>query len=91
MPAQVPQASFVPLPPEFDLHKLVEATPNFEYVTRIHFDQIQAQGSESFDKLVLLHVVLRGRPLVVEGYEQCLPSDLFSVTWLRQNVGRKCE
>lgn len=91
MPAQVPQATFLPLPPELDVAKLIDATPNFEEVQRIPNEQIEAQGFEAFERLVLLHVVLQGKPLVIEGYQKHLPPRLFSSAWLRQNVGRKCE
>ena len=90
MPAQVPQASFLPLPPDLDLNQLVQETPNFEYAVRIPYDMIEVQGPELFEKLVLLHVILGGKPLVIEGLQNRFPPDLFSVSWLRKNVGSKC-
>lgn len=91
MPAQRPCASFDPIPPSLDLAKLVEETPNFEYVPRIPCDMIEQQGLEAFEKLVLLHVVIGGKPLVVEGFHHRLDQWTFTTQWLRDNVGQKCE
>jgi hypothetical protein len=84
-----PQAKFDPIPPDLDLSVLVEKTPNFDYVIRIAADQIHELGLEQFEKLVLLHVVVGGKPLVVEGWNKSLPPWLFSWTWLEDNVGKK--
>ncbi|KAI9781813.1 MAG: hypothetical protein M1835_004186 [Candelina submexicana] len=91
MPAQRPCASFDPIPPDFDLDALVEATPNFEYVVRISCDMIEQQGQEAFNKLVLLHVVLGGKPLVVEGFQTRLDKWAFTPKWLKENQGKKYE
>ncbi|KAI9712555.1 MAG: hypothetical protein M1812_006864 [Candelaria pacifica] len=91
MPAQRPCASFDPISPDFDLNALVEATPNFEYVVRISCDMIEQQGQEAFNKLVLLHVVLGGKPLVVEGFQNRLDKWTFTPKWLRENQGKKYE
>ncbi|MCJ1243519.1 hypothetical protein MMC30_000716 [Trapelia coarctata] len=91
MPAQRPSASFEPLPPDLDLNALVESTPNFEYVTRIPSDVIEQQGIESFEKLVLLHVVIGGKPLVIDGFNRQLDQWTFTTQWLRDNVGGKFE
>ena len=90
MPAQRPQAPFEPIPPDLDLGALVEQTPNFEYAPRIPCEMIEIQGMEAFEKLVLLHVVLGGRPLVVDGFQHKLDPWTFSTRWLRDNVGGKC-
>lgn len=89
MPAQRPCAAFEPLPPDLDVTALVESTPNFEFAVRIHCDAIDEQGLENFEKLVLLHVVLGGKPLVIEGYEDRLEKWTFSEQWLRDNHATK--
>ncbi|KAL1848991.1 hypothetical protein Plec18170_007650 [Paecilomyces lecythidis] len=91
MPAQRPCAAFEPLPPDLDVTALVESTPNFEFAVRIHCDAIDEQGLENFEKLVLLHVVLGGKPLVIEGYEDRLEKWTFSEQWLRDNHATKTE
>lgn len=91
MPAQRPRASFEPIPPNFDLRNLVEETPNFQYVDRISCDMIDQQGVENFDKLVLLHVVIGGKPLVIDGYETRLDPWTYSQKWLHDNHGKKVE
>ena len=91
MPAQRPSAAFDPIPPDLDLARLVEETPNFEYVTRISCDMIDEQGLESFDKLVLLHVILGGKPLVIEGFNYRLDEWTFTSQWLQDNCGKNFE
>ena len=90
MPAQRPTAAFEPIPPNLDLDALVESTPNFEYVTRIPCDMIEQQGLEAFEKLVLLHVVIGGKPLVIDGFHRRLDQWTFTTQWLRDNMGTKC-
>lgn len=89
MPAQRPRASFEPIPPGFDVNELVEQTPNFLYVDRISCDQIDEQGIQAFEHLVLLHVIIGGKPLVVDGFENRLDPWTFTPKWLRDNVGGK--
>lgn len=91
MVAQRPSAAFDPISPNLDLASLVEETPNFEYVTRISCDMIETQGLEAFDKLVLLHVILGGKPLVVEGFQHRLDEWTFTTQWLQDNCGKKFE
>ena len=91
MPAQRPSAAFDPISPDLDLPRLVEETPNFEYVTRISCDMIQEQGLDAFDKLVLLHVILGGKPLVIEGFHLQLDEWTFTSQWLHDNCGGKCK
>nr|KMM73578.1 hypothetical protein CPAG_09865 [Coccidioides posadasii RMSCC 3488] len=86
-----PRASFEPISPDLDLAALVESTPNFEYVVRIHCDAIDEQGIEDFERLVQLHVIMGGKPLVVEGYQQRLEKWIFSLQWLKDNHGKKTE
>jgi hypothetical protein len=86
-----PQAKFDPIPPDLDLSALIEKTPNFDYVIRISTDQIHELGLAEFEKLVLLHVIIGGKPLVIEGWHKSLLPWLFSQTWLADNVGKKRE
>lgn len=87
--ASHPQAKFDPIPPDLDLQSLVDKSPNFDFAIRISIDHIRNLGLAHFERLVLLHVVLGGKPLVVEGWNAKLPSRLFSRTWLEDNVGKK--
>ena len=89
MPTRRPRARFEPISPNLDVSSLVESTPNFEYVVRIHCDSIDKLGLESFEKLVQLHVVLGGKPLVIEGFDQRLDPSIFSEEWLRENYSKK--
>jgi hypothetical protein len=91
MPSQRPSAAFEPISPDLDLQQLVEETSNFEYVTRISCDMIEEQGHDTFDKLVLLHVILGGKPLVIEGFNQRLDEWTFTSPWLQDNCGKKFE
>ncbi|GAM38826.1 hypothetical protein TCE0_034f09877 [Talaromyces pinophilus] len=91
MPAQRPQAAFEPIPPNIDVPALVESTPNFEWVIRIHCDAIYEQGLENFEKLVRLHVITGGKPLVVEGYDSRFEKWIFAEQWLRDNLSSKAE
>ena len=90
MPAPRAAAVFEPIAPDLDLAALVESTENFEYAVRISCDVIDDHGIEQFDKLVLLHVILGGKPLVIEGFQNRLDRWTFSTQWLRDNVGKKC-
>ncbi|KAL4963187.1 putative JmjC domain protein [Aspergillus stella-maris] len=91
MPAQQPRAAFEPISPDLDFEELVKSTPNFEEVVRIHCDAIDENGLENFEKLVLLHVIVRGLPLVVEGFDKQLDKALFSEKWLRTHYAAKRE
>ncbi|DAA73697.1 TPA_exp: Uncharacterized protein A8136_4131 [Trichophyton benhamiae CBS 112371] len=73
---QLPRAAFEPISPDLDFTELVESTPNFEPVTRIPAHAIEEQGIENFEKLVKLHVIYSGKPLVVEGYGIEIARDL---------------
>lgn len=86
-----PQAKFDPIPPDLDLNTLVENTANFDYVSRISVAQIKELGIDEFEKVVLHHVIIGGKPLVVDGWGADLPPWLFSPTWLIENVGTKPE
>ncbi|GAW15066.1 hypothetical protein ANO14919_044750 [Xylariales sp. No.14919] len=86
-----PQAKFDPIPPDLDLYGLVDQTPNFDWVTRISIAQIRRLGPAGFEKLVQLHVIEGGRPLVIEGWNKVLPNDLFSRDWLEKTCDKKQE
>ncbi|KAI4155097.1 MAG: hypothetical protein L6R39_001301 [Caloplaca ligustica] len=91
MPAARRSAAFDPISPDLDLDALVQQTPNFEYVTRISCDMIETQGQEIFEKLVLLHVIIGGKPLVIEGLHTRLDEWTFTSQWLQDNHGKKFE
>ncbi|PKY01855.1 JmjC domain protein [Aspergillus campestris IBT 28561] len=91
MPNQRTRAAFEPISPAIDVPALVESTPNFEYVTRIDCESIDDNGLENFEKLVFLHVIFRGMPLVIEGFNERLDSSLFSEKWLRTHYSTKTE
>ena len=89
MPAARPRASFEPIPPDFDVRTFVENADNFQYVDRISYEMIANNGIEAFEKLVLLHVVIGGKPLVIDGFEEVLDPWTFTPSWLRDNHGDK--
>ncbi|KAK4098223.1 hypothetical protein N658DRAFT_509720 [Parathielavia hyrcaniae] len=89
--AQHPQAKFDPIAPDVDLHALVERTPNFHWVLRISAAQIRNIGPQEFEKLVFLHVVHGGKPLVIEKWNDRLPKSLFSAEWLENTYNKKAE
>lgn len=89
--AQHPQAKFDPIPPDLDLHNLVERTPNFHWTLRISAAQIRNIGPQEFEKLVFLHVIHNGKPLVIEKWNDRLPKSLFGAEWLEKTHGMKRE
>ncbi|KAL5120555.1 hypothetical protein ACEQ8H_001574 [Pleosporales sp. CAS-2024a] len=91
MPAVRPRASFEPIPPDFDVRTFVEEADNFQYADRISYEMIASNGVEAFEKLVLLHVIVAGKPLVVDGFEEVLDPWTFTPSWLRDNHGDKIE
>jgi hypothetical protein len=88
-PQTHPQAQFVPISPDLDLAALVEDTSNFDYVTRLHRSILEGHSIRSLEQLVLVHVVIGGKPLVIEGWEDIIDSDLFSQTWLLKNMDKE--
>ncbi|KAK8134504.1 hypothetical protein PG984_006516 [Apiospora sp. TS-2023a] len=86
-----PQAKFDPIPPDLDLHAIVDRNPNFDWVVRINLAQIRRLGASGFEKLVQLHVIEGGRPLVIEGWNKVLPESLFSAKWLEKTHDKKQE
>ena len=86
-----PQAKFDPIPPDLDLHALVGQTPNFHWVLRVSAAQIRNLGPQELEKLVMIHVVVGGKPLVIEKWNDRLPKSLFSAQWLEQTYNKKQE
>lgn len=86
-----PQAKFDPIPPDLDLNSLVERTPAFKWVQNVSRAQIRNLGPQEFEKLILIHVIIGGQPLVVNGWEQALPKWLFSADWLEKTYDKKRE
>lgn len=84
-----PQAKFDPIPPDLDLHALVDNTPNFQWVNRVTAAQIRNIGPQEFEKLVLIHVIQGGKPLVIEKWNDRLPKSLFSSTWLEESCNKR--
>jgi len=84
-----PQAKFDPIPPDLDLHALVGKTENFQWVQRITAAQIRAIRPEDFENLVNVHVIQRGKPLVIEGWK--LEKPPFSSGWLEKTYNKKRE
>lgn len=89
MPAARPRASFEPIPHDFDVRTFVEKADNFQYADRISYEMIASNGMEQFEKLVMLHVIIGGKPLVIDGLEQVLDPWPFTPVWLRGNMGDK--
>ncbi len=87
-PQSHPRAQFVPCSPDFDLSALVENTSNFDYVTRLPKEMLKEHSVQSLEQLVLLHVVIGGKPLVIEGWDERLDPWLFSPGWLQDNLGK---
>jgi hypothetical protein len=87
--ASHPQAQFVPVPPDLDLDALVENTSNFDYVTRLPREILQEHSIQHLEQLVLLHVVIGGKPLVIENWGDVLNPSLFSPQWLQEHMGKK--
>ncbi|KAM4059297.1 jmjC domain, hydroxylase domain-containing protein [Hirsutella rhossiliensis] len=86
-----PQAKFDPIPPDLDLQGLVERTRNFRWVQRVSRSQIRNLGSQEFEKLVQIHVIAGGKPLVIDGWDAALPKWLFDVDWLEKTYDKKQE
>ncbi|CAK7565659.1 MAG: hypothetical protein SEPTF4163_003582 [Sporothrix epigloea] len=86
-----PQAKFVPISPDLDLHALVQDTPNFEWASHISASEIFVLGQQQFEKLVSIHVIDGGKPLVIKEWNEQLPSELFSAKWLEETYNRKRE
>ena len=91
MPPNSCRAPFEPIPPNLDVDTLVESTPNFQYVDRITLGTIAEQGMDQFERLVLLHVILGGKPLVIDGFQDVLDPWTFNSRWLADNHGKKGE
>ena len=84
-----PQAKFDPIPPDLDLHDLVEKNANLSWVLRISMSQIRNLSQQEFENLVNIHVIQQGKPLVISGWDELLPKDLFSAAWLENTYDKK--
>ncbi|KFH44356.1 hypothetical protein ACRE_048760 [Hapsidospora chrysogenum ATCC 11550] len=86
-----PQAKFDPIPPDLDLVGLVDRTPNFKWVQRVSRSQIRGLGHQEFEKVVFMHVIQGGKPLVIDGYDGAIPKWLFNADWLEKTYDKKQE
>ncbi|KAK7398112.1 hypothetical protein QQX98_012517 [Neonectria punicea] len=86
-----PQAKFDPIPPDLNLDEIVDRTPNFKWVQRVSRAQIRNLGQQEFEKLVLIHVVAGGKPLVIDGWDAVISKGLFDATWLENTYDKKQE
>ncbi|PMB73452.1 hypothetical protein BM221_000875 [Beauveria bassiana] len=87
--ASHPQAKFDPISPDLDLHSLVDEFPNLKWAQRVSRNQLRNLGAQEFEKLVLMHVIIGGKPLVIEGFDAVLPKWLFSPDWLEKKYDKK--
>ncbi|OAQ97825.1 hypothetical protein LLEC1_00009 [Akanthomyces lecanii] len=87
--ASHPQAKFDPISPDLDLRSLVDEVPNLKWAQRVSRSQLRNLGPQEFEKLVLMHVITGGKPLVIEGLDAALPKWLFSTEWLEQQYDKK--
>ena len=87
-PQSHPQAQFVPIAPDLHIHELVENTQNFDYVTRLPKEMLKEHSAQSLEQLILLHVVIGGKPLVIEGWEDHINPYLFSPEWLQAHMNK---
>ncbi|OAA58864.1 JmjC domain-containing protein [Cordyceps fumosorosea ARSEF 2679] len=89
--ASHPQAKFDPISPDLDLRSLVDEVPNLKWAQRVSIGQLRGLGPQEFEKLVLMHVINGGKPLVIEGLDAVLPKWLFSSEWLEKKYDKKGE
>lgn len=50
---------------------------------------LEEHSAQSLEQLVLLHVVVGGKPLVLEGWEEQIDPYLFSPEWLQKNLDKQ--
>jgi hypothetical protein len=81
--------AFEPMSPLLDIDEIVDSTPNFQLAMRVTCDSIKEFPLEDFERLVLYQVVLSGRPLVIEGFQEYLDNNLFSEKWLQEKYASK--
>ncbi|KAJ5757868.1 uncharacterized protein N7511_006562 [Penicillium nucicola] len=91
MPAHRARLAFEPMAPDLDIDYVVETTENFQFADRVTCDSLDRFSLEQFEKLAHFQVVLTGRPLVVEGFQERLDQALFSEKWLRETYSSKVE
>ena len=78
-----PRAQFIPLSPIINLDALVRDNESLNEVRRIPLAALEEHTVQSLEQLVYLHVVIEGRPLVLEGWGSYLPPWLFTSKWLK--------
>lgn len=81
----------MPIPPNLDLNDLVENNNNFDYVTRLPREILEEHSIQSLEQLVLVHVVVGGKPLVIEGWDSHIDEYLFSPKWLEHQMDKERE
>ncbi|KAK6086810.1 AT hook domain-containing protein [Seiridium cupressi] len=86
-----PQAKFDPIAPDLDLQDLVDNSPNLDWVIRLPISQVRRLGPAGFEKLVQLHVIEGGRPLVIDGWDKILPQSIFNMKWLEETYDKHQE
>lgn len=81
------RAAFAAFPTNLDIRDFVNSKENIVFATRITCDSIDEYPLEEFENLIYTHVIRLGKPLVIEGFEDRLNQNLFSVDWLRKYKG----
>lgn len=84
-PSRPAPASFEPFPSDLDIQTIVDANERFQFAERITCDSIGKEPIETLERLVFLWVVLLGKPLVLDGFQEFIDKRLFSPEWLKQN------
>lgn len=84
-----PQAKFDPIPPDVDINALVDSTPNLQWAQRVPRSMILQLQPGQFEKIITTHVITGGKPLVIEGWDEVLPKDLFNANWLEDTYDKK--
>ncbi|MBE3043861.1 hypothetical protein IMZ48_15055, partial [Candidatus Bathyarchaeota archaeon] len=84
-----PQAKFDPIPPDLDVDDVIETNPNFSKVIRITMEQIRKLSQQEFENLVTIHVIQQGKPLVIAGWDEVLPKDMFNASWLENTYDKR--
>ncbi|CAI7582477.1 unnamed protein product [Penicillium pancosmium] len=85
------RAAFAAFPTNLDIRDFVNSKENIVFATRITCDSIDEYPLEEFENLIYTHVIRLGKPLVIEGFEDRLNQNLFSVDWLRKYKGGQRE
>ena len=78
------------IPPSLDLLQLAANNPKFVETKRISWNLLK-ENPELFDRLVFLHVITLGRPLVIDGVESWIDRSTFTSQWLQRYYSDKVE